>query len=161
MKSHHVVSRQFSFQILVVIFILQKIFFMKIVAAIKNSVQQNDIVIETDGNKKQIAIPAKSAGQGSSVNGGELLLLSLATCFCNDIYREAARRKINIKSVEVTVSGNFEKEGEPAYNISYKVNIQSNASQKEVAALINDVDKIAEVHNTLRKGVSVSLVTNS
>jgi hypothetical protein len=33
---------------------------MKIVAAIKNSYQQNDIAVETGGNKKQIAIPAKS-----------------------------------------------------------------------------------------------------
>ena len=102
---------------------------MNIIASIKNSLQQNDIIVETDGNKKKIIIPAKPNGQGSSVNGAELLFLSLATCFCNDIYREAVRRNITIQSVEVTVFGEFGKEGEPASNISYKVNIQSDASQ--------------------------------
>ena len=133
---------------------------MNIIASIKNSLQQNDIIVETDGNKKKIIIPAKPDGQGSSVNGAELLFLSLATCFCNDIYREAVRRNIPIQSVELTVFGEFGKEGEPASNINYKVNIQSDASQNEISELIDHVDTIAEIHNTLRKGVKVSLLTD-
>jgi len=54
---------------------------MTIVTTIKNSLQQHDIVVETDRNKKKIVIPAEPAGQGSSVNGGKLLFLSLASCF--------------------------------------------------------------------------------
>lgn len=130
---------------------------MTITATIKNNLLQNDISVATEGNRKEIAIPSKSNGQGSSVNGGELLFLSLATCFCNDIYREAARRKINIKSIEVNVSGEFGMEGEPASNISYKVNIQSNTPKNEIIELIKHVDTVAEIHNTLRKGVNVSL----
>lgn len=57
----------------------------------------------------------------------------------------------------VTVSGECGKEGEPASNINYKANVQSDAPQYEISALINHVDKIAEIHNTLRKGVTVSL----
>jgi uncharacterized OsmC-like protein len=135
--------------------------FMTIVATIKNSLQENDIVVETDGNKKNVIIPAKSNGQGSSVNGAELLFLSLATCFCNDLYREAPRRNIIIQSVEVSVSGEFGKEGEPASNINYRVIIQSDAPQNEISALIDHVDKIAEIHNTLRKGVAVSLLADA
>jgi uncharacterized OsmC-like protein len=134
---------------------------MNVIASIKNSLQQNDIIVETDGNKKKIIIPAKPGGQGSSVNGAELLFLSLATCFCNDIYREAVRRNIPIQSVEVTFLGEFGKEGEPASTISYKVSIQSDASQNEISELIDHVDKIAEIHNTLRKGVKVSLLTTA
>jgi uncharacterized OsmC-like protein len=130
---------------------------MIIVASIKNSLQQNEVIVETDSNAKEITIPAKATGLGSSVNGGELLFLSLATCFCNDIYREAARRKMDIKSVKVTVSGQFGKEGEPASNIFYKTEIQADVPQEEITDLINHVDKVAEIHNTLRKGVSVSL----
>jgi uncharacterized OsmC-like protein len=133
---------------------------MNVIASIKNSLQQNDIIVETDGNKKKIIIAAKPDGQGSSVNGAELLFLSLATCFCNDIYREAVRRNIPIQSVELTVFGEFGKEGEPASNINYKVNIQSDASQNEISELIDHVDTIAEIHNTLRKGVKVSLLTD-
>jgi len=58
---------------------------MQISASIKNSDQQHHIAVSTEGNEKVIAIAAKAEGYGSSVNGGELLFLSLATCFCNDI----------------------------------------------------------------------------
>jgi uncharacterized OsmC-like protein len=77
-------------------------------ATIKNSSVQNEITVSTNSNRKEITIPGKPEG-GSSVNGGELLFLSLATCFCNDIYREAAKRKMTILSVEVSVSGEFGK----------------------------------------------------
>jgi uncharacterized OsmC-like protein len=36
------------------------------------------------------------------------LFLALATCYCNDIYREAAKRNIKVDSVEVEVEGTFE-----------------------------------------------------
>ena len=130
---------------------------MNISATVKNSYQENDITVTTEGNKKKLSIPAKMEGWGSSINGGELLFLSLATCFCNDVYREAARRKIVIHTVEVTVSGEFGKEGEPASNIEYEVKIQSPDAEKKIMELIHHVDRIAEVHNTLRKGVKVAL----
>jgi organic hydroperoxide reductase OsmC/OhrA len=132
---------------------------MNIVATIKNSAQQNTVTVATEGNQKEISIPAKPNGQGSSVNGGELLFLSLATCFCNDIYREAARRQIDIQSIEVNVSGEFGKEGEPASNIRYNVEIQSEAPKNVISELIAHVDTVAEIHNSLRKGISVSLQT--
>lgn len=124
---------------------------MNISATIKNAYLENDITVSTNSNEKKVSIAGRPEGYGSSVNGGELLFLSLATCFCNDIYREAGRREIEIRSVEVTVSGEFGKEGEPAANITYAVNVQSPSAQKEIDDLIHDMDKIAEVHNTLRK----------
>lgn len=131
---------------------------MHIAATITNSQQQNDLTVQTAGNKKSISIPAKPAGGGSSVNGGELLFLALATCFCNDIYREAARMKINIDSVSVTVDGEFGNEGEPATHIQYKTSVSSDAAPDEIAALIKHVDATAEIHNTLRRGTKVTLV---
>lgn len=130
---------------------------MKITANLKNSVGRNDIVVSTNDNEKTISIAPRSTG-GSSVNGGELLFLSLATCFCNDIYREAGRRKIVIQSIEVSVSGDFGNEGEPATNVIYKVDIESTNTEEEIADLIRHVDSIAEVHNTLRGGTKVILV---
>jgi len=131
---------------------------MKIFATVKNCQNSNDIVVSTNDNIKNILIPSKSSGQGSSINGGELLFLSLATCFCNDVYREADRRQIKIKSIEVRVSGDFGGEGEPASNINYKVDIQSDHDESEINNLINHVDKVAEIHNTLRKGTKVDLI---
>ena len=131
---------------------------MRITAILKNGLNKNDIVVSTNDNEKTISIPPKSSGQGSSINGGELLFLSLATCFCNDIYREAERRRLNIKSIEIKVLGDFGKEGEPASNVIYKVDIQSEHSRKEIIDLIKHVDTVAEIHNTLRKGIEVNLV---
>ena len=132
---------------------------MQITATIRNTFEQNQVTVSTENNQKNIDIPGKADGFGSSVNGGELLFLALATCFCNDIYREASRRKMKLASVEVTVSGMFGAEGEPASGITYKTHIESpHQSKEELNDLITHVDGVAEVHNTLRKGVSVSLL---
>lgn len=131
---------------------------MVISATLSNIYKENEVTVATGERKKKIIIPSKPLGKGSSVNGGELLFLSLATCFCNDLYREAARREIEINAVEVTVRGEFGEEGEQARNITYEVRAQSsNCSSEEIANLIKDVDRIAEVHNTLRKGTQVTL----
>ena len=131
---------------------------MNISARIKNSLQANDIEVSTNGQAKEIHIPGKHDGRGSSVNGGELLFLSLATCFCNDIYREAGKRKMEIHSVEVCVSGEFGGEGDPASSIVYDVMVVApGCSQTEIDDLIFFVDKVAEIHNTVRRGVAVRL----
>jgi len=130
---------------------------MKVSARISNSMQENHIVLTTNGNEKNIIIPNKTEGRGSSINGSELLYLALATCFCNDIYREAARRNIKVDSVEVTVFGEFAKEGEPGSDIIYEAKVRSDHSRGEIDELIKYVDSIAEIHNTVRTGVKVTL----
>jgi len=99
----------------------------------------------------------KIAAYGSSINGGELLLLSLATCFCNDIYREAAKKNISVSGVEVGFTGEFGGEGEPGFNFQYKAKVISTAPAEDVDALILHTDQIAEIHNTLRKGINITL----
>ena len=64
---------------------------MHISSSILNNSHENQVKVETDGNAKVLAIPSKPSGKGSSVNGGELLFTALATCFCNDLYHEAAK----------------------------------------------------------------------
>ena len=131
---------------------------MKISASIRNEFQKHAVTVHTDDRRQEVQIPSKEGGYGSSLNGGELLFLSLATCFCNDTYREAARRNIRIASVEVTVAGEFGKEGQPASNIGYEVKIDSPGSSADaIADLIRHVDPVAEIHNTLRKGMPVTL----
>lgn len=126
-------------------------------ATIKSSFFQHEVEVQTNGAAKQITIAAKYTGYGSSINGGELLLLSLATCFCNDLYREAAKSSIAVQSVDVEVTGEFGAEGEPGYNFQYKAKVNSNAPQHEIEALIAHTDQVAEIHNTLRKGLKITL----
>ncbi len=131
---------------------------MKVSASINNKNNFQQASVETNGSGKQITIAPKSDGLGSSVNGAELLLLSIATCFCNDIYREANKRKIAIKGVNVIATGDFEAEGEPGSNFQYKAEVQSDASPAEIEDLIRYVNEIAEIHKTLRNGIDVKLV---
>lgn len=44
--------------------------------------------------------PEQAGGMGLGFNGGELLLLAIGGCYCNDIYREAAKLGMVIKSVQ-------------------------------------------------------------
>ena len=131
---------------------------MNITASISSRQAHHTVLVTTNGNEKTISIPSKSEGKGSSVNGGELLFLALATCFCNDVYREATKRNMQVASVEISVTGSFGGEGEPAQAISYTASVLApDHSVEEIESLIRHVDGIAEVHNTLRKGIAVSL----
>jgi uncharacterized OsmC-like protein len=130
---------------------------MKISATLKSAFNYLGSTVQTNDVAKQVSIPAKSTGWGSSVNGGELLLLSLATCFCNDIYREAAKRNIIVKNVEVTATADFGAEGEAGSNFRYRADVNADASPEEIKALIAHTDRVAEIHNTLRKGIAISI----
>jgi organic hydroperoxide reductase OsmC/OhrA len=132
---------------------------MKIRASISNGRRHNNVTLCTNESVHSIDIPPKADGFGSSANGGELLFLSLATCYCNDIYREAASKGIEVIGVEVEVDGEFGGVGEPARNVHYRAKIRARgASKQQVSELLKRTDTVAEVHNTLRTGVNVQLV---
>jgi len=62
-----------------------------------------------------------------------LLFLALASCYCNDLYREARRMNIRVESVEVEVQGDF---GEPARNVTYRARVTAQANQAEIHQLM-------------------------
>jgi uncharacterized OsmC-like protein len=130
---------------------------MKISARLENRPDQHQVTLRTNDSVHSIEIPPKPTGRGSSVNGGELLFLALATCYCNDLYREAAKRGIKVESVEVEVTGDFGAEGEPAANVAYRAKVAARASAEDIQALMNQTDRVAEIHNTLRLGTPVTL----
>jgi organic hydroperoxide reductase OsmC/OhrA len=130
---------------------------MKISAQVQNSEGQHQVSLRTDENTHSIAIPPNPSGTGSSANGGELLFLALATCYCNDIYREAAKREIKVIRVEVKVEGDFEDEGEPAKNVLYRASVAAQASEEEIRDLMEHTDRVAEIQNSLRYEIPVTL----
>lgn len=130
---------------------------MQISARVYNRRDQHQVTLTTNGQSHALAIPPKSTGMGSSANGGELLALALATCWCNDLYREAAARGITVHGVEVQVDARFGGPGEPAREIRYHARVESDAPGQDVRALIEHTDRVAEVHNTLRAGIQVRL----
>ena len=112
----------------------------------------------TGAATKALSIPARDPHGGSAVNGGELLMLALATCYCNDIYREAARLGIAIDAVEVEAAADFEGVGLAASNVRYRARVRSDASEERIGALLQVTDAVAEVHNTVRAPIDVALV---
>lgn len=130
---------------------------MKIRAHVQNSKGSHYVKLETNDILHTIQIPPKSTGFGSSTNGGELLFLALATCYCNDIYREAEKRGIKVERVKVVVDGDFDVEGQPAKNVTYNAKVVAQGSEKDIRELMNYTDQVAEIQNTLRIETPVSL----
>ena len=130
---------------------------MKIGARVQNSEGQHQVTLRTGDTVHNLAVAPKPTGFGSRTNGGELLCLALATCYCNDLYREAAQRGIDIEQVEVEVESEFGAAGSPAENMKYRVRVVTKAGEGEVQALLHHTDRVAEVQNTLRVGTAVTL----
>ncbi len=130
---------------------------MELTALVTSKLNEHNVIVSTNGAAHPIQIGPKPSGYGSSVNGGELLLLALATCYCNDLYREANKRGISVSGVEVECTATFGSEGEPGSGFQYRVNVASDASREVIDNLIAHTDRVAEIHNTLRKGVNVVL----
>lgn len=131
---------------------------LSISATIINEKDVHKVLLQTNNNMHELVIPPRANGQGSSANGGEMLFLALATCYCNDIYREASYKNITIHKVDITVSGEFDsKPGSIAENVKYLVSVEADGSEKEIKDLIFHTDTVAEIHNTIRKGIPVEL----
>ena len=130
---------------------------MNISARVSNRRGEHTATVRTNDRDQGLAIAPRAEGFGSSVNGGELLFLALATCYCNDIYREARKRGIEVTSVEVEVGGEFGGEGEPARNIRYRASVEARAPQEAILELMRHTDSVAEIQNTVRRGVPVVL----
>jgi uncharacterized OsmC-like protein len=125
---------------------------MRISANVRNTGRDHRVTVSTGGVVQDLGIKAKATGLGSSINGGEFLMLALATCYCNDLYREAAQLGITIDSVEIEAQAEFDGVGLAAKDID------SLASIASIEELLRRTDAVAEVHNTVRAGVAVSLV---
>ena len=130
---------------------------MEISAHIRSGIDDHVATVRTNGRQTRVAIPAREGGAGSSLNGGELLCLSLATCYGNDVFREARHWGIDVLDVEVTVEAEFGESGEPARRLGYHVRVEARADEAEIADLIRHTDRVAEIHATLRLGIDVSL----
>jgi uncharacterized OsmC-like protein len=123
---------------------------MKYSAHVANSKDSHQVTLQAGESVHSIHIASRETGFGSSISGGELLFLALATCYCNDLYREAAKRNIKVESVEVNVEGDFPAAGEPARNIVYRAKVMADTDEQEIRELMKFTDTVVEIQNTLR-----------
>ncbi|MEU5696680.1 OsmC family protein [Actinosynnema sp. NPDC020468] len=96
----------------------------------------------------------RAGGGGLGFGGGQLLYLAVAACVSNDLFREAEKEDIVLHRVEVTVSGEF---GAVSGPVGYAVDVEGDASDDRLRALVSHVDALAEVPNSLRAGTEVRL----
>jgi uncharacterized OsmC-like protein len=96
-------------------------------------------------------------GQGMGFDGGQLLLLAIGACYANDVYREAAQRGLEVLGVRVVVACDWEGDPPRARNVRFSTRVEAEADEDEIMDLIQHVDRIAQVHNTLREGTEVEL----
>ena len=129
---------------------------MKISARILSSSQTHEVTLNTNGTPRELTIPPRPGG-GSSANGGELLCLALATCYGNDVYREARKRGIEVHRVEVEVDAVFGAEGAGAEQIAYRARVAAKASRDEIMGLMRHTDTVSEIQNTVRRSCPVVL----
>ena len=101
--------------------------------------------------------PVTAGGGGRGFNGGQLLHLAVAGCVSNDLFREAAKRGIELTRVMITADGGYGGQPVVSTGISYSVEIEGLATEEELGALVRHVDAIAEIPNSLRVGTQVRL----
>ena len=101
--------------------------------------------------------PSGSGGGGLGFNGGQLLYLSIAACWSNDLYREAATMGIELDGVEITVDGDFPARGSGSTPISVEVVVRSSAPEARVRALIAEVERVAEIPRAIRDATAITV----
>ena len=128
---------------------------MQVSARVDNAFERHSVSLATAGAARELTVAPRASGFGSSANGGELLCLALATCYCNDVYREADRRGIAVVRVDVEAQAEFRAEGEPARSLRYRAHVVAKADEPTIRELMAHVDRVAEIQNTLRQGIEV------
>ena len=130
---------------------------MKYSASLHNVDGKLDVLMMKGDTENRMEIAPGRNGLGSSISGGEVLFLAIATCYCNDIYREARKMGIAVDNVEVDVDGDFMAAGEPATNVTCRLKVTAQAGEDEIRRLVAHTDSIAEIPMSLRKGTPVTL----
>ena len=130
---------------------------MQITAQINSSFNRVSTLIHHGLETKSVLLPPKTEGIGSAMNGAELLLLSLATCYCHTIYRGAQHMNIGIKEIAVSVNGDFSGPVPEMEALTFSVQVRSSATDQQLQELIGYADLHATIPNLLRKGSQISL----
>lgn len=103
--------------------------------------------------------PAAAGGGGLGFNGGQLLYLSIAACWSNDLYRESATMGIELDGVEISVDGDFPARGSGSTPITVDLVVRSRAPESEVRALIAEVERVAEIPRAIREGPPIEVLS--
>jgi organic hydroperoxide reductase OsmC/OhrA len=114
----------------------------------------------SNGRAITIDRSAAAGGLGIGFNGGELLLLSVGACYCNDLFREADRMNVKITNVHIEVEANWGGDPVRATDLRLSVRVEGPSSRDDIERLIRHADNVAEIPNSLRYGTEVKLCSH-
>jgi len=123
------------------------------------SLPNHSLAIGSSGSRAvTIDRSTEAGGLGLGFNGGELLFLAIGGCFSNDLYREASKFGVKIKSVHIEVSGDWGGQPVRAQNVTLSARVEADAPAEKIRELIEHTNRVAEIPNSLRLGTDVNLV---
>lgn len=112
-----------------------------------------------------VVMPHRWTAEGVVVEteftGAHLYHLAAAGCVLNDVYRESTRLGVVVNGVRVSAYGGFDTATWASTGVIYDVEVDSDASEGDVAHLIGVVDEVAEIPKTLRRGTTVTRATTN
>lgn len=112
-----------------------------------------------------VVMPHRWTAEGVVVEteftGAHLYHLAAAGCVLNDVYRESTRLGVVVNGVRVSAYGGFDTATWASTGVIYDVEVDSDASEADVAHLIGVVDEVAEIPKTLRWGTTVRRATTN
>jgi OsmC-like protein len=88
-------------------------------------------------------------------NGAGVLHVAVALCVLNDVYREGEALGVPVRGLRVAARGGFDPETWASTGIGYAVQVDSSASEEDVARVLARVDEVAEIPRALRAGMNV------
>ena len=88
--------------------------------------------------------------------GPHLLHIAVAGSVLNHVYREARARSMRIDGVRVRADGSFDEDAWRSTGVTYSVELATDASAAQQEELLEAVDAVASVVQTLRAGTTVS-----
>ena len=110
-------------------------------------------------SEEAMRFPHRWTAEGVTVlgafTGAQLLHLSIAGCVLNDLYREAAGARIDLRGVRVSAGGGFDAHTWTSSGITYSVEVVSDAPPDELTRLLSTVDEVAEIPRAVRAGATV------
>ncbi|MFN8022374.1 MAG: OsmC family protein [Acidimicrobiales bacterium] len=88
--------------------------------------------------------------------GAHLYQLAAAGCVLNDVHREAQRLGIPVDGVRVSASGAFDTTTWASLGVGYSVEVDSSASEDDIARLVAVVEQVAEIPKALAQPTTVT-----
>jgi hypothetical protein len=92
----------------------------------------------------------------TAFTGAHLFHLAAAACVLNDLYREAAKSGVDLRGARVDADGGFDPQTWQSTGVTYRVQLDSPAPNRDLDELQRVVDEVAEIPRAMRAGAKVA-----